>query len=43
MHGIHRCVIGALNDSDSWTLFMIMKLLYNYNKAPWMSSEYLKE
>ena len=43
VHGIHRCVIGALNASERWTLFMIMKLLYNYNKAPWMSSKYLKE
>ena len=42
VHGIRRCVLGACA-SNRWTFFMIMKLLYIFNKAPWMSAKYLKE
>ena len=43
LHGVHRAIFRALDESDHWHIFLILRLWYTFAWAPWMGGKYLVE
>ena len=43
IHGIHRDVFRAIDQSRLWPVLLIMRVMYTYSYGPWLGAKWMVE